>query len=275
MPTLIRKYSHSDEPNYDDYFKKDYVGCKTQNSEYIKNIIVFISTIVSQLNIYFNEDGIEIKAMDIGHISLIHCFIPKNMFELYNCDKQYVIGIDLTTLVQVLNQLKPDDELIFVFGKNNHLQDKIEIIFLNKRYEKFYEFKLIDIEGEDYDIHEFEDVTEIETSSKYINNIIKDFEDIGENLRVKILKEKEKISLKTDGDMTNLKMILNNSELEFKNLKDICLEFNLKHIGVFTKGFNLSSKINIQIDNNVPIKLNYKIGDGFLNYYLAPKIEDD
>ena len=103
------------------------------------------------------------------------------MFQIYNCDKPYVIGIDLATLVQVLNQLKTDDELIFVFGKNKGLQDKIEIIFLNKKYEKFYEFKLIDIDGEDYDIHEFEDVTQIETSSKYINNIIKDFENIGEN----------------------------------------------------------------------------------------------
>ena len=77
MPVLIRKYSHSEEPEYDDYFKEEYIGCRTHNSEYIKNIIVFISNSVGQLNLYFNEDGIEIKAMDLGHIFLYTVLFPK------------------------------------------------------------------------------------------------------------------------------------------------------------------------------------------------------
>ena len=273
MPNII-KFSE-DNKKYDEFFNENDIGFRTRNSEYIKNILIFISTIVSQLNIDLTDKGIEIKAMDSAHISLINCLIPKNLFETFNCDKNYMIGIDLTVLMQILNQLKSTDELIIIFGKNGEIKDSIEIIYLNEKYEKFYEFKLMNIDHDDYDVFDFDETTKLKMSSKYFNNIIKDFIDIGDNLRVKIIKDKSKISLKTDGEMTNMKMILKNDEIETSNLQDMCLEFNLKHIQIFSKGTNINNMIILEVGNDLPIKMSYKIGDGFLDYYLAPQMNDD
>lgn len=273
MPKII-KFS-PDNQKYDEYFHENDIGFRTRNSEYIKNILIFISSIVSQLNLDLTEEGIKIKAMDSAHISLINCLIPINLFETYNCDKNYMIGIDLNIMMQILNHLKADDELIVKFGTDGEIKDSIELIYLNDKYEKFYEFKLMNIDNDDYEVFDFEDTAKLKMSSRYFNNIIKDFVDIGDNLRVKILKEKSKISLKTDGEMTNLKMILKNDEIESENLKDICIEYNLKHIQIFTRGYTLNNNILLEVDNDLPIKMSYKIGDGFLDYYLAPKMEDD
>tara|TARA_B100000787_G_scaffold169095_1_gene159345 strand:+ start:3957 stop:4781 length:825 start_codon:yes stop_codon:yes gene_type:complete len=274
MPKLLIKYSDETEPEYDDYFNEDDIGFRTKNSEYIKTIFTFFSTIVTEMNIRVTPEGVYICAMDMGHISLIDSFIPKNLFSTYQCDKEYVVGINLNIMVRVLNHLKMEDELIFIFGKEGEISDSIELVYVNHKYDKFYEFKLINIDNEEYDVHEFDDTAKITMSSRYFNDIIKDFQDIGENLRIKILKDKEKISLKTDGEMTNLKMVLNNEELIFENLKDICLEFNLKNISMFSKGYQLHPEIKIEINNDVPVKMRYKIGDGYIDYYLAPKMED-
>tara|TARA_B110000238_G_C16112957_1_gene433543 strand:+ start:333 stop:1154 length:822 start_codon:yes stop_codon:yes gene_type:complete len=273
MPKII-KFS-PDNKKLDTYFGENDIGFRTRNSEYFKNIMVFISSIVTQINLDMTCDGIRIKAMDSSHISLINGIIPINLFETYNCDKNYVVGIDLAVLIQILNHLKQDDELIMIFGKDGKIKDYIEIIYLSERYEKFYEFKLLNIDNDDYDVFDFEDTTKLTINSKYFNTIIKDFVDIGDNLRVKILKDKSKISLKTDGEMSNLKMILSNDEIETENLKDICLEFNLKHIQIFSRGYNLSSDILLEVDNDMPIKMSFRISDGFLDYYLAPQIKDD
>ena len=273
MTKLIIKYSKN-EQNYDEYFGEEHIGFRTQNSGYIKTILTFFSTIVNEINIRITPGGIFVCAMDTGHISLINSFIPTNLFSTFQCDKDYVIGINLGVMVKVLNHLKQEDELIFIFGKDGQISDSIELVYVNNKYDKFYEFKLINIDNEEYDVHEFEDTAKITMNSKYFNDIVKDFQDIGENLRIKILKDKQKISLKTDGEMTSMKMILNNDELECDNLKDICLEFNLKNISFFSKGYMIHSTIKIEIDNDVPIKMSYKIGDGYIEYYLAPKMED-
>ena len=273
MTKLIIKYSEN-EQKHDEYFGEEHIGFRTNNSDYLKTILTFISTIVTEINIRITPEGLFICAMDMGHISLINCFIPANLFSTFHCDKQYTIGINLSVMVKVLNHLKQEDELIIIFGKDGEISDSIELVYVNYKYDKFYEFKLINIDNEEYDVHEFTDTAKINMSSKYFNDIIKDFLDIGENLRIKILKDKEKISLKTDGEMTNLKMVLNNDELQFENLKDICLEFNLKHISMFSKGYMIHSTIKIEIDNDLPVKITYKIGDGYIDYYLAPKMED-
>ena len=51
-------------------------------------------------------------------------------------------------------------------------------------------------------------------------------------------------------------------------------DFNLKNISMFSKGYMLHNTIKIEIDNDVPVKMRYKIGDGYIDYYLAPKMED-
>lgn len=273
MTKFIIKYTDT-EPTYDEFFKSNNIGFRTNNSDYIKKLFTFICTIVSETNIKFTPTGMYIRAMDIGHISLIDCFVPCNLFSTYNCDKEYIIGVNITVLVQILNQLTSDDELIFNIGIDNKTNDVIEICYINSKYDKVYEFKLMDIDQDEMDVQVFEDTTILQMNSRDFHDIIKDFVDIGENLRIKIIEDKNKISFKTQGDMTSLKMVLNNDDITITTIQDICIEFNLKNIMLFSKGYYMNNMVRIELANDLPIKIKYNIGDGFINYYLAPKMEE-
>ena len=273
MTKFIIKYQDT-PPTYDEFFKSNNIGFRTNNSDYIKKLFTFICTIVSETNIKFTPDGMFIRAMDSGNISLIDCFIPRNLFSTYNCEHEYIIGVNINVLVQVLNQLNSDDELIFNIGSDNKTNDCIEICYVNSKYDKIYEFKLMDIDNDDIEVHVFEDTTILQMNSREFFNIIKDFVDIGENLRIKIINDKNKISFKTEGDMTSLKMVLNNDDITITNIQDICIEFNLKNILLFSKGYSMNNMVRVELANELPIKIKYNIGDGFISYYLAPKMED-
>ena len=102
----------------------------------------------------------------------------------------------------------------------------------------------MDIDSEELDIHDLGDMTQITMESKYFNEILSDFSDIGEQIRIKILESKEKISLKCDGSFTNLKVVLQNDEnITYRNLKDIELFFNIEIMTLFTKCHNLNKKL--------------------------------
>jgi len=54
--------------------------------------------------------------------------------------------------------------------------------------------------------------------------------------------------------------------------------FSLRYLNNFTKATGLSDKVVLRMGNEVPLEVEYKIGDdnfGNLRYYLAPKIDDD
>jgi len=54
--------------------------------------------------------------------------------------------------------------------------------------------------------------------------------------------------------------------------------FSLRYLNNFTKATGLSDKVILRMGTDVPLEVEYKIGDenfGNLRYYLAPKIDDD
>jgi proliferating cell nuclear antigen len=58
--------------------------------------------------------------------------------------------------------------------------------------------------------------------------------------------------------------------------QNVCLTFSAKYLSNFTKATSLSSDVVLSMSNEVPLMVEYKIGEsGSLRYYLAPKIGDE
>ena len=52
--------------------------------------------------------------------------------------------------------------------------------------------------------------------------------------------------------------------------------FSLRYLNNFTKATSLCDQVHLRMGNDVPLEVEYGIGDfGSLRYYLAPKIDDD
>ena len=283
MPPKFRiNYSESNEIVYDKFFTKETKGFRTKNSSYFKTIVSFINNIVECANFKLTKKGIQISSLDKAHVALIDCFIPCDFFKNYNFNddeenenSEIVLGVNVGILMKILNHLNNNDDLIF-----NYKGDTLDISFINPKYQKHYNIKLMDIDSDELSIVDCDTTTDINIESKYFNEIIRDLCDIGDVVKFNVYKkriddENQNIELECFGDMTSLGMILCNEDLTLQNLQDISLEFSLKNLETFSKGYNLNKYMNIEIDNNYPIKLSYQIMDtGYINYYLAPRIED-
>jgi len=281
MPKFRVHVNEEDEsPLYDKYFSKKSIGFRTKNSGYFKSIMSFISNIVTIVNIKLTKDGFHILSMDKAHISLVNCFIPSNIFRSFNYSdgkmNETVLGINLESFIKILNHINPNDELILEYKG-----DSIDISFIHEKYKKFYTLKLMDIECDELSIFDCEQITRIKMESKYFNEIINDFTDIGDVVEINISKdriddENQNMSLECSGDMTGIQMILCNDDLEISNLKDIELEFNLANLQTFAKGCNLNTHMSIDINQNYPLKLSYDImNNGYIHYFVAPRIAND
>ncbi len=56
----------------------------------------------------------------------------------------------------------------------------------------------------------------------------------------------------------------------------VSLQFSLKYLNHFAKATPLSKQVVLSLSSDVPLSVEYKIGDhGFIKYYLAPKIGDE
>jgi len=53
------------------------------------------------------------------------------------------------------------------------------------------------------------------------------------------------------------------------------LTFSLKYLVTFSKSASLSDTVQLMLKNDVPLLVSYTFGQGYIRYYLAPKIGDD
>ena len=292
---------YTEQTKFDKFFSKKHIGFRTNNSTFFKNIIGFVSNVTDQINIKLEEKGVTITSMDSSHIALINCLIPLSLFSGYNLsnteDSRISIwGVNLEIFLKILNQIKPTDELIVYQNKNN---DAINISLINERYKKHYCIKLMNIDNDELAIQDIPDTTIIKMESRYFNEIIKDCLEIDEVINIVIKENSENnvdedndnedednlegvednednICFVCEGDMTSLNMVIHKDDIEYENLQNLNSKYSLPHIHTFSKAFNLNKNMKLEIGDGVPIKLTYKIFDsGFIEYFLAPKFEDD
>ena len=195
------------------------------------------------------------------------------MFKGYNTDSRSInIGVDLTILNKILNHLNSSDVLVF-----EHKNDSLDISFINKKYKKFYSIKLLDLDYDELAIHQIDNCSTLELDSKYFNEIMNHFNDVGSTITINIdNNEPTPIKFTSNGDMTSLVMVLEEESLKATNMQYINLEFNMTNLQTFSKGYNLNKNMTLQLNNDCPVKLTYKIFDtGYIDYYIAPKIIDD
>nr|VWO95419.1 G protein alpha subunit [Ganoderma boninense] len=55
----------------------------------------------------------------------------------------------------------------------------------------------------------------------------------------------------------------------------VTLTFSLKYLVNFSKSSSLCKKVQLMMSNDVPLLVSYAFNQGFIRYYLAPKIGDD
>ncbi|KAK7061233.1 proliferating cell nuclear antigen [Favolaschia claudopus] len=67
----------------------------------------------------------------------------------------------------------------------------------------------------------------------------------------------------------------NQPYFEFGMNSHVSLTFSLKYLVNFSKSTSLTNMVELRMSNEVPLLVDYDFGQGFVRYYLAPKIGDE
>ncbi|KAJ7122972.1 proliferating cell nuclear antigen, N-terminal domain-containing protein [Mycena epipterygia] len=62
---------------------------------------------------------------------------------------------------------------------------------------------------------------------------------------------------------------------DFTMNSHVSLTFSLKYLVNFSKSASLTNTVELRMSNDVPLLVDYDFGQGFVRYYLAPKIGDE
>ena len=250
---------------------------KSVQSQSIKILIESLKEVLTDINLYFDSNGLKIMTMDNARVALVYVRLIKDNFEEYYCNSKNMCGINMIYFFKILKTVSNNDVLTLFIKKNsmNELGIRIENKEKNTVTESY--LKMLDISEEKLEIPDIQYDSVISMPSVDLQKYCRDLSVISN--QVIISSTESKFILESVGDFASQKIIIGEAQnglIFSKKNQNVSETFDLKYLNSFTKSTNLCSTVEIFLKMNYPLVIEYNVANlGKLQYCLAPKVRED
>ncbi|KAF4521887.1 hypothetical protein B566_EDAN008388 [Ephemera danica] len=252
----------------------------TQSSIF-KRVIDAIKDLITEATFDCNDSGMQMQAMDNSHVSLVSLNLRSDGFDKYRCDRTLTLGINLASTTKIL-KCAGNDDILTIKAQDN--ADTVTFMFESQNQEKVsdYEMKLMNLDQEHLGIPETDYACKVRMPSAEFARVCRDLSQFGESVLICCTKEGVKFSSSGTVGSANVKLAQTanvDKEEEAVTIdmqEPVSLTFACRYLNHFTKATPLSSVVQLSLSADVPLVVEYAIGEmGHIRYYLAPKIDDE
>merc|ERR1712173_499102 len=236
----------------------------------LKKVLESLKDLLKEATWDCSDSGIQLQAMDNSHVSLVSVNLRADGFDKFRCDRQLSMGMSLDSMAKILRCAANDDIINFMFESPN--QEKVSD----------YEMKLMNLDQEHLGIPETDYAAVIKMPAGEFQRVVRDLSQFGESVVISCTKEGVKFSAAGDIGVGNIKLAQTanvdkeEEAVTIEMQEPVTLTFACRYLNMFTKASCLAPQVTLSMSPEVPLVVEYKIGDiGHIRYYLAPKIEDE
>jgi proliferating cell nuclear antigen len=257
---------------------------RLEQSQLLKKLFEAIKELCKDVRFDCNENGIALQAMDSSHVALVAMLLKESAFNLYRCDRNVSLGVNIESVVRIFKTCGNDD---IVTIKKEEDSDTLLFSFENPQQERYsaFELKLIDIDCEHLGIPDTVYKCVAKMPSLELQKICRDLKEFGETVQIGVT-DKDGITFSVNGDIGNGSVRLKRREhtdkeserVELTVEEPVTLAFALRYLNFFTKATPLAETVTMHISRDYPLIVDYELNDsqekGYLRFYLAPKIDE-
>lgn len=236
------------------------------DSNILKTSFDAISSIVDEVQMQADEEGLRLDALDRSHITFVHLELKKNVFDEYQCKEPLKINVDTEELMKVLKRAKSEDMVELTTDEGNL------IITFEGEARRRFKIRLIDIEYEAPSPPQLDYPTEFEIPFSLLKDSIQDIGIVSDKIALQVDEDKFKAS--AEGDFGDAKIEYLHGEKIQENAKSV---FSLEKVKEMMKADKFSETAQIKLGNDMPLNLYLKMvsDEGELSFLLAPRIESE
>lgn len=267
--------------NINAFTSNNVLTIKTVQIAPFRTLMTALKDILLETNISFQPDGIRIINMDKSHTILVHLYLAASNFEFYECKKEkIIIGVNMFHLFKLINSIDNDDTLTIYIENNDYFEgivSHLAIKFENGDIKqcKTQKLKLIEPEQDELEVPDVKFSSIINLPSADFQKIVRDLSGLSDKIEIKSVGNE--LIFKCQGQFASVELHRAEADESMKFIqkqdssKVIQGEFSLKNLGYFIKCTNLCQKIEVYLENDLPLVVKYNVASlGSITLALVP-----
>jgi len=239
--------------------------------EPFRSLVKAIAAVVDEGCFEVDETRICLLAMDSSRVAMVDFELPREFFDEYRCEDDLRISIMIGEFLKFLDRVDRDERveirleeekarLVIRCTRPGHTR-RFEMTILEPLYEEVPRPKIL-----------FKSSAKILTQS--LREAIKDAGLVGEHVKIEVTGEAFKMSAVGDAGSAFSEWERDADELlELNAEEDSDATFTLSYLRDITNAAGVSSEVvNLDLTNDMPLRMGFELPQGKLVYYLAPCI---
>lgn len=242
---------------------------KFDNSKLLKKIFNFSKDVNKEINILFTEELMDITCMGESFCTFLQIHIPSSSFSEYEVPETTEIGINMNILCKCLSAAKDNDSIKFHMNCEDHVE-----VLIGEKYE--YKLATMDILEDRLVVPDTDYEIEYKVVSSNFTDTVKNLAEFCDDTLISA--EENKIQWESSFSDQSGKMKISWDEEDILN--HLCDDvfsgsFSIKYISEFNKINSINKEMTIKSSKGIPLHLHVSQDEININYFVAPKIEDD
>ncbi len=239
---------------------------KIDDARYWKSCVDSIVSLVDEGTFNIAKEGITLKAMDPSGISMVSFTIPNKAFSKFEIEKPTSVGLNLDNLGKILASARDGEQLVMKDSGN-----KLSMEFVGQNGKRRYKLPIIDVKKDADKEPKIAFESNVEVKSDFLKEVLKDANLLSTYVSFKT--DKNAFVVAAKGDAGELEEEHQGNTDGIKKLdvtKASAATFNLEYLERIISASPAGASIMMGLKTEEPVKINYKIGDAELSYFLAP-----
>lgn len=237
--------------------------------KFLKDSISIISDLVTEASFKITSDAMELIAMDPANVAMVIFKLLSSSFVEYDVKENTLLSINMNDFKQVLRRAKTNDTVTLEIEEN-----KFKITFKSNVTRTFY-LPIIEVEEKEQKVPDLKFKATITTNSSVINEAIEDADIISES--VTFMVQNNELVVSASGDLSKANInIQSDNETKIVSDEKVKSKFSIEYLKKMIQGSKLSDKVTLQLSEDYPMKLEYKVLNKVqLAFILAPRVDND
>ena len=229
-----------------------------------KRAIDAISSFISEGNFRFNDNGISLKAVDPSQIVLVNFLMQKTAFDKFEVEPTFA-GLDLIELNKIMARALSNDKMVLKLD-DSELKLKFE-----GEISRSFSLPLLDVSEEDVKMPSPDFDASVDISARIIKEALKDASLFGSSVVLRV-KEGE-MTIEARGSSGTLHTVAKASKgIIIKSKSEVVSKYSLVFLQNIVKDAEPDQKVLLELKNDAPMRVSYKLGPAKIEFYLAHMI---
>ena len=261
-----------------------------ENAKYFCGLVEGLSKMFGEINLHFNNDGIQICEIDEGRIGLMRLFIDKRDFEVYEISENFKWSVEISDLNKILKRfskndtkieiLENSDKSVMIRMSNDEIDDTPREFVLDNITFKPDELNVQAMENLRYTAH-------IEIPLGKFSRLLKDVELYSETIELHTVRENDVITAIAEGYTGDFKQNIPNRLICLDDIKkDFKSVWSLEYMKIFerigkcfgtvaSKSFK-EKGLKLHLKYDTPLKGEFELfGNSSIKFWIAPRLEEE